>query len=55
MAEKDITQKKLAEHLNLSQTALNFKLNGKTEFTLTEAKEISKLFKIPIEELFYAV
>lgn len=53
MAEKGITQSKLAEQLNISLTTLNFKLNGKSEFTLSEAKELSSIFSIPIETLFY--
>ena len=53
MAENNITQKDLAEELELNPSTLNFKINGKNEFTLTEAKKISGLFKKPIEEIFF--
>lgn len=47
-----MTQQDLANILNLSASTLNFKINGKTEFTLTEAKKISSYFKMDIEEIF---
>lgn len=52
MTENQITQKKLAKRLEISITTLNFKINGKSDFTITEAKIISKLLNKPIEEIF---
>lgn len=53
MAENKITQRKLASELDLNITTLNFKLNGKTDFTLSEAMKISTIFNNkPIEEIF---
>lgn len=47
-----MTQQDLANILNLSASTLNFKINGKTEFTLTEVKKISHYFNMNIEEIF---
>ena len=43
MAEKGIKQIDLADRLNISMSAINNKMLGKTEFTLREIKEISKM------------
>lgn len=47
-----MTQQDLATILNLAASTLNFKINGKTDFTLKEAKIISNHFKVSIEEIF---
>lgn len=47
-----MTQQDLANVLSLSASALNLKINGKSEFTLTEAKRISDYFKMSIEDVF---
>ena len=47
-----MTQQDLADLLSLSASTLNFKINGKTEFTLNEAKKISKYFNMTIEDIF---
>lgn len=47
-----MTQQDLANLLGLSASTLNFKINGKTEFTLNEAKKISDYFKMSIEDIF---
>lgn len=53
MVERDITQKDLAKVLNINVSTLNFKLNGKSEFTLSEAFTISAFFgNKPLEEIF---
>ncbi|MFR5264565.1 helix-turn-helix transcriptional regulator [Clostridium sp.] len=53
MIEKEITQKKLAELLDLNVSTVNFKINGKKDFTLSEARKISSIFdNKPIEEIF---
>ena len=43
MAEKKISQVDIADRLNISLQAVNNKFTGKTEFTLKEIKEISKM------------
>jgi len=53
MTEKNITQQELAEILEMSISTLNFKINGKSDFTIKEAKKVSKFFDKPIEEIFY--
>jgi Predicted transcriptional regulators len=53
MREYHITQEKLAEKLEMSITTLNFKINGKSDFTVTEAKVISNLLKKTMDEIFY--
>ena len=42
MAEKGIKQIDLADQLNISLSAMNNKMIGKTEFTLREIKEIAR-------------
>lgn len=41
MAEARISQRKLADFIGISQNSINRKLNGKREFTIGEAIEIS--------------
>lgn len=48
----EIGQRELADILKLSVTTINNKINGKTEFTLSEAKKVSSYFKMSIEEIF---
>lgn len=50
MVEFDITQKKLAEELRLSQSTINLKLNNSRAMYLEEAEKISVLLKIPSNE-----
>lgn len=52
----DTTCAKLAESMNIDPTTLSFKINGKSEFTLAEVKEISaklKLSKADINDIFF--
>lgn len=48
------TQQDLADFLGISVNTLNFKENGKYKFTLDEAYKISKRYKTPLEEIFFA-
>lgn len=48
------TQQDLADFLGISVNTLNFKENGKYKFTLDEAYKISKKYKTPLEEIFFA-
>ena len=40
-----ITNKKIVECLNISESAFYYKMRGITEFTLNEAKEIKRILK----------
>ena len=53
MVEKNITQQELAQILQMSITTLNFKINGKSDFNVKEAKKVSNFFGKTIEEIFY--
>lgn len=53
MVENNITQLQMAQIIDLNPSTLNFKLNGKSEFTLSEAMKISSIFNNKsIEEIF---
>jgi len=43
MAERGLKQLDLADRLDISLQAFNSKLTGKTEFTIKELKELSKM------------
>lgn len=57
MKEKNYSQSKLAEILNISTQSLNAKLNGRSQFTVQEAFEIISILKIEssndIVEIFF--
>ena len=50
LAKKEMTQKELANHLNITESTLNRKINGKSSFSLDEVKSIMRLFDLPINE-----
>lgn len=52
MAENNITQTQLASRLKMSLSTLNFKINGKSDFTIREAKKVSKILKKEVHEIF---
>ncbi|MVX65218.1 helix-turn-helix domain-containing protein [Clostridium chromiireducens] len=52
MVEKRVTQLELAEILKITGSALNYKINGKSDFSVTEAKLVSSFFGKTIEEIF---
>lgn len=52
MVERSITQQDLAQILDISVSTLNFKINGKSDFTIVEAKKVSKILKKGIEDIF---
>ena len=52
MAEKQITQKMLADKLDISISTLNFKINGKSNFPLNEAIKISEILGADISKIF---
>lgn len=53
MVEKKITQQQLAQILEMSITTLNFKINGKSDFNVKEAKKVSNFFGKTLDETFY--
>lgn len=52
MTEKEVKQLDLANMLNISVSTLNFKINGKSDFYVNEAKKIAKYFDRKIDEIF---
>jgi len=52
LVEKNITQQELAQILKISVSTLNFKINGKSDFSVREAKMVSKFLGKTIEEIF---
>lgn len=48
-----LTQKDLADKLDISVTSYSLKETGKSQFTLKEAKEIANLFNSTIDNVFY--
>lgn len=55
LAEKGMTQRELAEKLNLSTKAVNEKLNGKVKITVDEAAAMSKILKLENPTLIFLV
>lgn len=53
MTEKNITQQELSQILEISISTLNFKLNGRSDLSVKEAKRVSTFFDKTIEEIFY--
>lgn len=54
MARKGVTGRELARSLNLGESTFSLKINGRSEFDLSEAKAIKDELgvNIPLEELF---
>lgn len=46
MVELGITQDEMAKELNIAQSTLNLKLNGKRPMQISEAEAISNMLKI---------
>jgi transcriptional regulator with XRE-family HTH domain len=46
-----ISKRAIADYLNLNPTSVVLKLQGKREFTLTEARKLADLWGIPLDEL----
>ena len=47
----DLTQEEIAKELGINIKSYNLKENGKREFTLDEAKKISNLLKLNLNEV----
>lgn len=52
MVENGITQSKLALELGLTLTTLNFKLNGKADFKVSELQKIASILNKEISYFF---
>lgn len=52
IAEFGLSQKQLAKHLGITLRTFNDKINGKTDFSLKEARIVSSYFGKTIEEIF---
>lgn len=51
MLKHGLTQKSMAELLKINAVTLNYKLNGKNEFTQLELTKMSEIFNVSIDEL----
>ena len=52
-AEKNMTQRELAKKLDISSGAIGMYESGKRTPTLNRAKEIARLFNVPVEYLVF--
>lgn len=54
IARKGITYAELSAQMDLAQSTLSAKLNGKSKFTIEEALKLRDIFDVsmPIEDLF---
>ncbi|MDF2502783.1 helix-turn-helix domain-containing protein [Clostridium sp.] len=50
---KGINQTKTAKHLGISLHSYCNKENGKSDFSLDEAKKLSELFGLTVDEIFF--
>ena len=48
----DSTKKEVAEKLGMSTDAFRMKMNGSTEFTLSQAKKLAEILRCTIDDLF---
>lgn len=51
LAEARVSQKELAEKINMSPSALSEKLRGKRDFAVNEVRTIAEALSIPAEEV----
>lgn len=52
MMENNFTQNQMAKILGISVSTFNQKINGKSDFTIQEAKKIALLFKKEVDVIF---
>ena len=55
MKKNNITNKELANKINISEKQMGLKLKGKTDFKSTEMFKIAKFFEMPINEIFLPI
>lgn len=51
MAERNVTQKDLAHTLNVTENTFSYKLRGKSDFSLSEARKISQRLSLTKYEM----
>lgn len=51
VVESGYSQTALAKEMNMSKNTLNFKLNGRSDFTVPEMWQISHILHIPKERI----
>jgi len=47
-----LSQLDMCKELNVCRTTFNHKVNGKKEFTISEALKMSKIFNTTLDEIF---
>lgn len=52
-SKNDISQKQIADMLNMTVSAYNRKERGTRSFTISEAGKLAKFFNTTIEEIFF--
>lgn len=52
-AEHDYNQQDMADYLGIKRTTYHNKETGKNDFTVSEAKQIAKLFDTSIDDIFF--
>lgn len=52
-AMKEVKQEEVAEMLGITLTTYSKKENGKSDFTISEAKKLATFFDCTIEEIFF--
>ncbi|SFJ26964.1 helix-turn-helix domain-containing protein [Terrisporobacter glycolicus] len=50
LREKNVTYKKCADFLGLSDTTVNDKINGKTRFYIDEIEKLSSMLELTVDE-----
>ena len=53
-AMKEVKQEEVAEMLGITLATYSKKENGKSDFTITEAKKLASFFDCTIEEIFFS-
>lgn len=52
MAEKELTIRKLAEMVGVSENSLTLKINGHRDWWYWEILEVAKIFNLEVEKVF---
>lgn len=51
LARRHITQKRVAEHLGLSQQGVSLRMSGRVQFRIDELSQIADLLDLPVTSL----
>lgn len=52
-AEYDFNQQYMADYLGIERTTYHYKETGKNDFTISEAKQLAKLFNTSLDDIFF--